>query len=157
MQPAVSVRMDRSRDYSTVHGERLPGDRHAMVHFYQDGLPFDSRGYLLPEHPDVTENDGLKKKAEKLLKNAAKVKAKAPGDDSADDNGAGDGEPIPVNLETWARGEGEWPWLEITQAIARRFSRRVSNKRDALELLIAEHVIAPADLSPGLKKLLDAD
>ena len=157
MQTAPYVRMDRSRDYSTVHGERLAGDRHADVHFFQEGLPFDSRGHLIADHPDVLGDETLKKKAEKLLKNAAKAKSKAPGDADADDNGGDRDEAVPVNLETWARGEVEWPWLEISQAIAKRFSKRISNKRDALELLIAEHVVSPSDLSAQNKKLLDAD
>ena len=157
---APQVRMDRSREYSTVHGERPTGDRHANVHYYQDKLPFDSRGVLLPDHPDVQEDEALKKRADKLVKAAAKAKSKAPGDSADADEQKVDGEVeegSPVNLEVWARGEGDWPWLEVTQAIARRYSRRVSNKRDALELLVSENVIAPPDLSAAHKKLLDAD
>jgi hypothetical protein len=152
----VVVRMDRSRDYSTIHGERPAGDRYANVHFFQDKMPFDSRGVLLPDHPDVLENEELKKKVERLLKNAAKAKIAAPGDADADSNGE-EGEKIPVNLEAWARGESDWPWLEVTQAIARRYSRRVMNRRDALELLVSEKAVAAADLSPANKKLLEAD
>lgn len=156
--PVPQVRMDKSSDYTTVHGERMVGDPHHSVHYFQDRLPYDARGFLIPDHPDILGDENLKKRAEKLLKAASKQKRAAPGDAAvAGEEAEGDGDDKPVNLEVWARGEDDWPWQQVTNAIARKFARRVSNKRDALELLVTEKVIAPGDLSVANKKLLDAD
>lgn len=150
---ALVVRMDRSRDFSTVHGERLPGDRHAKVFFYQDRLPFDAAGVLIHDHPDVLEDETLKERVALMQKRAAKRAKDAPGDEDADNNGE-DGEPVTVNLVSWARGEEKFPWQDLSNAIARRFSKRVSNKRDALELLVEEHVVSVGQLAEPFKKLL---
>jgi hypothetical protein len=160
----VQVRMDKSRDYATVHGERIPGDPHAAVHFTQNALPFDAQGILITDHP-VFE-PGIEKpskhaitlrdRAEKLIAKAIKsAKPKVEGETAEvedDDGGADNG---PANLETWARGESKVPWNEVTQAIAKRFSRRVSNKHDAIELLVEDRVVARGDLSDEHRKLLD--
>ena len=174
---APQVRMDKSRDYATVHGERLQGDRDVDVHFTQDGLPFNSRGILLSEHPMLTaetpEAIKLRRKVERKLKKLAEAKpvaraSDAPADDDADededrperdedaDEDDEDDRPEPANLESWAKGEVEVPWQEVTQAIARRYSKRVANKRDALELLIEERVVAVGALSPKHRKALEA-
>lgn len=149
----VKVRMDKSRDFSTVHGERVPGDRYREVHFFQDRLPFDSRGFLISDHPDVTEDPELAKLVAQKLKKAAKSKAEAPGDepDAPSDKDEGDEQ---VNLSAWARGEGQWPWQEISNAIGKRFNRRVANKQAAIEFLVDEKVIAVADLAPEYQKLV---
>lgn len=165
------VRMDKSREFSTVHGERTPDDPHAGVHFYQDGLPFDSLGILVANHPELTAEtpqaqklrDLVERKMRKLNKQKV-VEEPAPvalADDDDDDDATpkakvdddDDGDK-PVNLEAWARGEQKVIWNEVSQAIARRFSRRVSGKVDALELLIDERVVALGALSPEHQKLL---
>lgn len=145
------VRMDRSRDYSTIHGERTPGDRHAAVHFYQDGLPFDSQGVLIVEHPDVLENPKLIELVDRKLKKAAKAKIEAPGDDPDASSEEG---PADINLESWACGEQQVVWQEVSNAIGKRFSRRVSNKTAAIELLVTEKVVRYDDLSPEHQKLV---
>lgn len=145
------VRMDRSRDYSTIHGERTPGDRHAAVHFYQDGLPFDSQGFLIVEHPDVLDNPKLIELVDRKLKKAAKAKVEAPGDDA--DAPSDDG-PADVNLEAWARGEQQVAWQEVSNAIGKRFTRRVQSKAAAIEFLVDEKVVRYDDLSPEHQKLV---
>lgn len=173
---APQVRMDKSRDYATTHGERLPGDRDVDVHFTQDGLPFNAAGILLSEHPMMTAETPagakLRRKVERRLEKLAKAKpiarasdTGAPADDDEDedrdDDAVHDEEdedddgPPPVNLEAWAKGEEEVQWNEVTQAIARRYAKRVANKRDALELLIEERVVAVGALSVKHRKALE--
>ena len=148
------VRMDRSRDFSSIHGERSPSDRHAMVHFYQDRLPFDAQGFLIPDHPDVLENSELKKLVEGKLKKAAKAKPEAGDLDAPSDDKDGADDAGPVNLSAWARGEGKWPWQEVSNAIGKRFNRRVPNKQAAIEFLVDEKVVGLADLAPEYQKLV---
>lgn len=174
---APQVRMDKSRDFATTHGERLPGDRDVDVHFTQDGLPFNSRGILLSEHPILTaetpEAAKLRRKVERRLEKLAKAKpiarasdTDAPADDDEDEDrdeaerdeeDEDDDGPQPVNLEAWAKGEEEVQWNEITQAIAARYHKRVSNKKDALELLIEERVVSSGALSAKHRKTLEKD
>ena len=170
---APQVRMDKSRDFATVHGERLAGDPHVGVHFYQDGLPFDSSGILVADHIDLTAQtplaEKLRKRVARKLEKAAQVRPARESDPSAsadddeddetrvekDEEDDEDDRPQPANLEAWARGEVDVPWQEVTQAIAKRFSKRVSNKRDALELLIEERVVAVGALSVKNRRALE--
>lgn len=152
VKPPV-IRMDRSRAHSSIHGERPAGDRHSKVFFYQDGLPFGADGVLVADHLDIVESEELQAKVAMLMKRAIKRQQEAPGDEENEENeAASDG---PVNLDAWARGEEQPQWQQVSQTIARRFSKRVGNKRDALELLIAEKVVTIGALSKEHKKILD--
>ena len=160
------VRMDRSRDFASVHlGERTDNDPHKDVFFYQDSLPYSSQGALLWQRAEVMDNPKLKAKAERLLKRALKLRLEAPGDD-ADDEDDEDEDiekeeeieegPLKVNLTEWAAGK-DFQWQEVSNAIARRFFKRVNNRRAALELLVEEKVIAVAGLSKAHRKLLESE
>lgn len=156
---APVVRMDRSRDFGTVHGEKLPGDRHAKVFFYQDGLPFNAEGILVVDHLDITEDPAKQAKVQKLLARSAKLLEAARGerdedDDDEDEEDEEKDDKSPINLEQWARGEQKLQWQLVTNAIAQRFAVRVSDKRSALELLIAERVVSKGQLSREHQRLL---
>lgn len=174
--PTVKVRMDRSKYFSTVHGEREPGDPHALVHFYQDGLPFDSQGFLLPEHPDSVK---LQAVVDRKLKKAAKLaggnrdvpdvtdpaytagaaaQPVPPPDEDEDD----DAEPTvdDINIEAWLRGEANYEWFAVTSAIHKRYAKRVSKQVDAVDFLVNNpdtKVVAYTELRPAFKKLLQPD
>ena len=60
-----------------------------------------------------------------------------------------------VNLESWARGEVKYQWYLASEAIVRRFARRVTNTADAIILLVEEGVIQPDALCPANRKHLD--
>lgn len=161
VSPPVIVRIDRSRTHSTVHGERQPGDPHAKVFFYQDGLPFNSQGELIEDHPEVTGDpaklakvERLKAKAAKLLSKLQERKKAASDDDEDEESEEEEQDSAPINLEAWARGEQELEWQLVTNAIAQRFSVRVKDKRGALERLIEERVVSIGDLSAKHRKLL---
>jgi hypothetical protein len=152
------VRLDKSRDYSTIHGERRPDDPHYAVYYYQYGLPFDAHGILLHDHPEVKGDPRKQAAVEKLMKRAAKVKKEAPGDAvdellSRDESDDGDDKPE-LNLEMWARGEQKWRWQEVSDAIAARFSKRVTDKKGAVEVLLEEKVVPLGALSSELRKLV---
>jgi hypothetical protein len=169
--------MDRSKDFSTVHGERAPGDPDAKTHFLQNGLPFDINGHLLFDHADfeLAKGDDCSKQAKKLrdlaelkLKKASKGKPVVPSSDTDAPSEAGEevgaqtdiddddeAEPEEVNLEAWMRGEAEYQWNLVTQQIARRYKRRVSNKGDAIEFLFKEKLVPKSEISRAFQKFLD--
>lgn len=164
-ETAPMVRMDRSRDFATVTGERTPDSVHHALHFIQNGLPFDSEGILIPDHVFFEPEKGnkpskqgaiLRERADKLIQRAAKAaRPRVEGEPPPEGEEDGDGDKGPANLEAWARGEARVPWQEVSQAIARRFSRRVSSRRDAIDLLLVERVVAKAELSEEHRKLID--
>lgn len=151
------VRLDRSRDHSTIHGERRPDDLHYNVYFYQYGLPFDAHGILIDNHPEIEADPRKKAAMEKLMKKATKVKVTAPGDAALDAllDGEEESDDTPdLNLEMWARGEQKWPWQQVSDAIAARFSKRVTDKKGAVEVLIEERIVSIGALSVELRKLV---
>lgn len=170
--PPPKVRMDRSRAYATVHGERGPADRYAAVQFIQDGLPFDAQGFCIIDHPDIQkpgpEGDKLRATLERKLKKAAALKAKerprptapAEGDDddeataSADEDEGDDDELEPINLEAWLRGEQDVEWQEVTQEVARRYKKRIAKIEDAVDFLVSEGVVPKAQLRAKFKKMV---
>jgi hypothetical protein len=169
--PVPRVRMDRSRAYNTIHGERGPGDKHAGVMFRQDGIPADASGYFIFDHPDMLEpgpeGDKRRKAAEKKIAKAIVQAAKAPpppppsradSDEDEDEAPAQDEEEDllePINLEAWLRGEQQVEWQEITQEIARRYKKRVAKIEDAVLFLVKEGVVPKAQLKKQFQKFAD--
>lgn len=159
--PAVKLRMDRGKAFSSVHGERAPNDPHAKVMFYQDGLPFDSNGiYVEGLVTDARLLAVAERKLKKLAKASGSKDADSPAADSvsglpADDGDEDDDDDKPltpgnpgaddVNLESWLRGEAQYQWFSISAAISKRFGRRVTGVADAVLLLVAEEKIVAAD------------
>lgn len=171
------VRMDKSRAFSTVHGDRPPSDRNARVFFFQDGLPVDASGYFMFDHPDMIEpgpeGDKRRKMAERKIKKALAQQAKQPvraaplpsdddeedGDDAADRVEAADDdaeqELEPINLDAWLRGEQQVEWQEVTQEIARRYKKRISKMEDAVAFLVKEGVCPKGQLKRQFQKFAD--
>ena len=167
------VRMDRSRAYSTVHGDRGEGDKYAGVMFIQDGIPCDASGYFIFDHPDMEkpgpEGDKRRKLAEKKIARALAQAAKAPpkpppsradadNDEDEDEAEATNEEEDllePINLEAWLRGEQQVEWQEVTQEIARRYKKRVAKIEDAITFLVKEGVVPKAQLKKQFQKFAD--
>ena len=157
------VTLDKSRDYSTVHGERAPDDIHARVRFFQDGLPFDAEGVLMANHPDITGNEKLQKVVERKLRKAAakaeKEAARARGeiddDEDEEDRPGADGKLPPVDIRLWIMGQREYLWTEVSQAIALKYKVRVGGKKHAVEFLVGEGLVTPELVGKDLKKYLD--
>lgn len=154
MASAPKLRMDRSKPFATVHGERLPGDLHQNTHFFQDSMPFDAAGLLIY---DAIEDPKIKAIADRKLKKMPAAKPAAEGDgDGADDddpdNGTGGDtkppastSPDDVNLEAWLRGEMSYPWFSITKAVRERHSQNISKQADMVEFLVRDLKIIPED------------
>lgn len=156
--------MDRSKYYSTVHGERSPDDPSRNVHFYQDGLPFDAHGILVPELVKSPEHKALVDR--KMKKLAAAMKAadtSADEDKSADDADEGDSANVStastaddVNLEAWLRGEAKYHFFAIREAIRKRFSHNIKDQRNAIEILVLdEKIVSEDELAPAFRALLN--
>jgi hypothetical protein len=168
----VIVRMDKSRDYANVHGDRPAGDPDIDLHYTQDSLPFDAHGRLLLNHHSIESDPKKQKKVEVLLLKAMKRQEANPGDrdpedddeieENLDDTFADpkeeddDGEG-PINLSDWAAGTAQYPWQDISNALASRYATRVMNKKQALELLIRERVTTPGQLSKSNRRTLEQD
>lgn len=158
------LRMDRSRPFSTVHGERTPDDPHAGIHFYQDGLPFDAQQVYVPDRfDDRNDKDGkLRALVERRLRKLDGQSTPADAVAEVLDNDP----PLPgvkgntadaedLNLVAWARGEQEYLFGAVRDAIRKRYSQVVKDKRGAVEALLDEHVVDEQDLRPDFKQLLN--
>lgn len=161
---AVLLRLDRSRAFSTVHGERAPDDPHAGIHFYQDGLPFDAQEVYVPDQlNDKNDRDGkLRAMVERRLRKLEGVATPA----DAEAEAAASDPPLPgakpnaaeaddMNLVAWARGEAQYLFGNVREAIRKRYSQVVKDQRGAVECLLDEKAVTEADLSPAFKQLLD--
>lgn len=169
------IRMDRSKYFSTIHGERQPGDEHRHAHFAQDGLFFDASGHLILELVPEDKKAAVEARLRKMNKTTGEKRAvpsvpadaadqtddSDPDDDDEDDEaGAGDDASDPssnsddVNLESWLRGEQQVQWFKVAAAIRDRFKKQVANAADAVVFLVEQGVV-PADQVGGkLKKYL---
>jgi hypothetical protein len=177
----AQVMLNRAREYSTVHGDRPPGDLHANVHFYQEGLPFDAHGVLVADHPDLTADTPAAKKLQALVERkkakASKGKKKTdpaetgpahpvgphgalPPDhdpaavDTENDEEDDEADEAPIDLRKWLIGEQEVAWMLVSNAIALKYKRRVNNKKDAVEFLVSQGVVSRNQLTPAFQKFL---
>lgn len=173
MSAKKTIRMDRSKYFSTVHGERKPGDDHANVFFYQDKLPFNANGELVMEAVPEELKDAVERRIAKLNKSASavpSVKRPEPADDDDDagdtggdsegddDDDKADENPSngdDVNLEAWLRGTEKYQWFKVAAAIRDRYNRNVSNAADAVVFLVAEGLVPADQVADAHKKHLN--
>jgi hypothetical protein len=165
MATPPKLRMDRSRAYGEVHGERGPDDLHKNVHFFQDNLPFDAQGFLVY---DAITDEKAKKLADQKLKKMASKPAPVDAEDEGEDDGdasssstdaapAASVTPGDVNLESWLRGEANYQWAKITKAVRERFHQNISKQADMVAFLVLDEKGIPenqvaADLMALLPK-----
>lgn len=153
-EKAPVVRLDRSREFSTVHGERAPGDPLAGVCFYQEGLPFDSSGILLP-HAIDKEDKRLRALVEKKVARATKAMQPRAEGEAADEEDADGEDTSGVNLESWLRGEAEYAWFAVSAAIAKAYGRKGMKMADAVAFLVDEKRLIPFDqVAPRLRGMI---
>lgn len=167
MAKTPKLRMDRSRPYGEVHGERAPGDVHANVHFFQDNMPFDAQGLLVY---DAITDDEVKKVADRKLKKLSSKDAPAEVEDDGDGDDDNDASPSStdaasaasvtpgdVNLESWLRGEANYQWSKITKVVRERYHQNISKQADMVAFLVLDEKVIPenqvaADLMALLPK-----
>lgn len=152
--PNVPVRMDKSRPFSTVHGERPPGDPHARIFFYQDGIPFNSEGLMLARLIDSTD-EKLMALAERMQKRANAAAQKRGGEEGSGE-GEKDADDDIVNLDAWLRGERRYLWPHVTNRIAAIYKKRVNSIRDAVEFLVEQRLVPAHEVGREFQKHLDA-
>lgn len=176
------IRLDESRDFSTIHGERNPEDPHYHVHAFQDGLPYDARGILVPDDGRSTSwtealerEDGttkivrhqplytaamratLEKRMKKLM-GSKRVLAR-PAAASSDNDGVE--EPLEfgadeVNLISWLKGEIEYMPNEVYAAVKKRYGVSYGRLREVVAELVDDQKLLPQEqVAPRLMALID--
>jgi hypothetical protein len=158
----VDVFLIETIDYSTVHGERAPGDPDHKLCFVQNGLPFDAEKKLIRDHRMVTDNPKaaaaitrMEARARKLADRAAAKAAEEEPEEDSELDSADDGDE-PINLKAWAMGTKKYLWQLVSDTIVLKYSKRPMNKRDALETLISEGQVQPGQLSGEHKRALNS-
>lgn len=180
-QVIPEIRLDDSRDFSTIHGERNPEDPHYHVHAFQDGLPYDARGVLVPDDgrdaswtEALEREDGttkivrhrplytaamratLDKRMKKLIgsKRAVARPAAADGQDDVEAHlefGADE-----VNLISWLKGEIEYTPNEIYAAVKKRYNVSYGRLREVVAELVDDQKLLPQEqVAPRLMALID--
>lgn len=156
----AKVRMDKSRSFATVHGERAPGDAHAKIHFFQDGLPFDSEGVMLPNLID-RQDEKLQALAKRMQQRANALLEKhieRGGDEDGDPTVKNDPDEGIVRLDYWLRGERKYLWPEVSNRIGALYKKRVISIKDAVDFLVNDQRVVPRDdVAREFKKHLDQD
>lgn len=170
----IIIRLDRTRPFASVHGDRTPEDPLYRVAFMQGDLPFDSEGNLIPPpdeqevkfkglnvdsqevwyHPLWTEarRDKLKQKTKRVRK--ATEEAERELLDAEDDVPADPSED--VNLESWLRGEVQYPFYMLARACQLRFHVKIHTMRALVDCLVLdEKIVAEPDVDLRLIRLLD--
>ena len=155
------LRLDKSRPYSRIHGERKLGDPFRLAHFQQDGIHFDAQGLHID---DLVPEGKVRALVDRRLKKAKTAPAQVTeqvterdpsfGEGNSGGDGLGNGD-VPVNLEAWLRGEAKYPWYAITKAVRDRYSVNKTRQVDVIEFLVTDQKIVPmSDVAPYLKALM---
>lgn len=170
----ITIRLDRSKKFSTVHGDRVPGDPHYMVHYWQNDLPFDAAGILVPDDGQTqtrtVDMDGKpvichplynaerRAKVARIKERLAKARPvedpiEVTADSTEEDRVEASQD---VNLESWLRGELNYePW-QLYAAAKVRFSKHYGKLRELVQDLVEDERIVPEDqVAPHLLRLLD--
>jgi hypothetical protein len=170
----LTLRLDSSKkNISEVHGDRTPDDPHYRVCYWQDELPFDARGELVPDDgktgpwiglvegkqveffPLYTPERRQKRDAKLARLNSGKAAIEAEVDIPAPVKGDSDDD---VNLESWLRGEVDYEQFALLKAAKTRYSRNYTRLRDLVEDLVYDEKIVPEDqVAPRLIRMLSPD
>lgn len=170
------IRLDQSRPFSEIRGDRRPQDPHYMCHFQQGGLFFDAKGVLVPDDgrrnmttiefvnengvlmretfPPLYTDEMRAKVAKRLARLKGKDKAPGPEEGAAEDEDAAPEKPE-VDLTAWLRGETDYPQAELYAACAARYSRKHTSIRSLVEdLVLDEKLVDESELPSHLARLL---
>lgn len=159
------IKLDKSKKYSEVKGDRLPDDPHYKVHFWQDDLPFDVGGSLVPDDGKVAPwnalnadgkpvvhhplwNDLRRKKMEAKLDRMNRVKGAVEEAEEATSESEEDIRKAAVNdinFESWLRGEVQYqPWA-LFEAAHSRYHKRYSKIPELVLDLVEDEKLVPED------------
>ena len=148
------LKLDRSRPFSTVHGERTAGDPHAQVHFFQNEFPFDAQGNLILDANLYTPD--LKKRLDAKIKRLESSKGRVDEEEvpGAEDELEGETSDD-VNLVEWLKGTVKYEQVFIFQAVAKRYSFKTQKLGAVVELLVFDEKLVPeSEVAPALMGLV---
>lgn len=168
--------LDRSKPFSTCHGERIPEDPHYRVHYFQTyklgkeqvTLPFDVSGELIEDEktaPYAATVEGKSvifqplytaKMRELVEKLRAKNKQAEPAEDESEDDpvvaGATVSDDDSVNLAAWLKGTAKYNNALIKNAVKARYSLNLQSTREiVIALVLDEKLVAEDQVAPNLK------
>src|SRR5262249_19979800 len=144
--PNPRLRLDKSRYFSTIHGQRVPDDPHQHSHFLQDGIHFDAEGLHLDHLVDDEKTRALvDRRLKRQVKAAPKADDAGGSVDDDDVNDQGGGQSDEVNLEAWLRGTAKYPWFNVTKAVRDRYSSNITKQVDMVDFLVNEAKLVPID------------
>lgn len=170
--PSVSIiRLDTSKPYSEVRGERAPDDPHYRVHAMQGRkvgsklvlLPFDSQGELVPDDGKKEPYEGITVESKKVMHQplysddmralVARLKKKAaeknpdPEAEEEDEEGAGGGTQTAddVNLVSWLKGEEKYTPQALRAAAKERYHVNYTTIPALVVGLVVDEKLIPED------------
>jgi hypothetical protein len=127
-------RLDKTRDYAMYYPD------HIGAHFEQDGYVFDHEGEFMVGHPNQKPLPEKKPQPAEKQPQAPKSKqqqtAAAPvaateGDDE-------------INLESWLRGEADYPIGDVQRVVKERRHKWCTSKVDLILFLVEDQKIVDA-------------
>lgn len=159
-EPEVKIRLDRSREFSHISGDRSPDDPWYGVFYMQDDLPFLSNGELAPEPQDPdkresfienlpTDGGGVRPvkhhpiwtEARRAIRDRKLAALRAPRAGTLErTDGPVDGD---VNLTSWLKGEADYEPNQIFAAMRSRWGVNFHDIRKAISFAVFEQHLVP--------------
>jgi hypothetical protein len=168
----MQLKLDKSKYFSAVIGERLPDDPNYKVAYWQDGLPFDVSGELVPDDGKTAPwnalnveqkpvvhhplwNDLMRRKMATKLERMQRVTVP----DQIEAATAESPEEVKrqasreVDLTAWAKGEIRYETWAVLMAASDRFHKKYKKTGELVKDLVEEHDVVRLDeLCPALKE-----
>jgi hypothetical protein len=177
-------RFDKTRDFGEVHPAGTDG-----IFYWQDGFPFCHEGKLVHQALTKEMKERLSRPVQASPKASGKgqtpalsyeqLKALAvldmltpeqkveftamapPSSDDSADNGENDDEKPggEVNLELWLKGETNYAFFKVTDAVFKRYQKKCTRQDDLIQFLIladdGPKVLLAAQVAEKYQKYLD--
>lgn len=134
-------RLDKSRSFGSYH----PPDTGAF--YTQDGYDFDHEGYIVEAKLTPEQREQLAKKPMKqpAPKKPAAAKPPAPPVEDEEPPSSDEYSADDLNLEAWLRGEEDYSFPDVQQAVKARYSVWKTSKRDLLLFLVEDQKLVEED------------
>jgi len=157
----VTIRLDESRPYSEVRGERAPDDPHYHVAYFQDGLPFNVNKVLVPEDTVRTApwestdvegkkvlhrplyNDNTRKIVQRKIELLEKGQSERVVIDEHSDSSMQEAASQEVNFSSWLRGEIDYQWWQLKAAAKVRFHKNYTNRSELIFDAVYDERVIP--------------
>jgi hypothetical protein len=153
----------KTESFSTIHSsERTPDDPWFSVVYVQDGLPFDSEGYLVPDDGRTQPFNGagpdgkpmafrplysremratVDKKMRRIL---ASLRSRTPIEDDGEDLNTHE-VASDVSIMDWLMGDADYPFHQIQPAVKRRWGASLPNIAEVVRFLVLEMNVIPKE------------